>query len=292
MYRGFTDAVLDIFNVSNVLVDTCVFENNSNNGSGNDPFRGNAGAIAIGYSNMTSVSEYNIIIKNSMFIDNTALTNRTTDEVLIQKIFSGRGGAVALYLPTPNSTAVFTSESNCFVNNRAASAGGAIYAHLSGDYNNVTLYVKNSNFTGNIASDGAGVEFTYDLDKSACVISSCDADNNDCSITDLTATDCQEHVPAKSVIENCYFERNDGQFGGAFKGIQINPFGNNNFITFRNCTFIENCASVGAAAYFQSRYSVADVRMNNSIVMENWYVTCLIATVFNSGIFITLESSM
>ena len=265
-------------------MDNCTFENNSNNGRGNATFRGNAGAIAIGYSddskgdskddNSTdadSVDAYTIIIKNSTFINNTANTNRSTDEVLIQKLFAGRGGAIALYLPTPNSIVRFTSESNCFMNNRVTAAGGAIYAHLSGDFADVTLHVKDCNFTGNDAPDGAGIEFTYDLNKSACIISSCDIDNNtECS--SAPTTDCPRHVPATSIIENCNFVGNNGSFGGAFKGIQINPFGNNNIINFKNCTFINNTASVGAAAYFQSRYSVADVRMNDSIHMENWYV--------------------
>ena len=270
---------MDIFDVSNVLVDNCTFENNSNNGSGSAPFRGNAGAIAVGYYNYSSddnstdadsIANYTIIIKNSMFINNTGNTNRPTDEVLIQKVFAGRGGAIALYIPTPNSIVKFTSESNCFMNNRASSAGGAIYAHLSGDLANVTLHVKDCDFTGNMAPDGAGVEFTYNLNMSACVISSCDRNNADCS--DASTTDCPPNVPANSIIENCRFIENNGSFGGAFKGIQINPFGNNNLIKFRNCVFINNTASVGAGAYFQSRYSVADVRMSDSIQMENWYV--------------------
>lgn len=267
----FTDTVLDIFNVTNVTVDTCTFKNNSNNGSGDATFRGNAGAIAIGYSNNSKLTnESNIVIKNSKFMDNVAVHSRPTDEVLINKIFSGRGGAIALYVPSPNSTVKFTSESNCFHNNNASSAGGAIYAHLSGSYADVTLHVKNCNFTRNKAQDGAGVEFTYDLAKSACVIPSCDADDyNSCPRTN---SECPYYVPAKSIIEDCHFERNHGDFGGAFKGIQINPFGNNNLITFKNCTFVNNMASVGAGAYFQSRYSVADVRMNDSIKIINWYV--------------------
>lgn len=252
--------------MTNVTVDNCTFENNYNFGSGTAPFRGNAGAIAVGYPDeINPFLDANIIINNSMFINNNATTNKGTDDVLIKKIFSGRGGAIALYLPTPNSTVRFTSESNCFTGNIASSAGGGIYAHLSGDFADVTLHVKDSNFTRNEAQDGAGLEFTYDLDKSACVIPSCDMDDIECS------PNCQKYVPANSTIENCHFIENDGDFGGAFKGIQINPFGNNNFITFKNCTFINNTASVGAGAYFQSRYSVADVRMSDSIKMENWY---------------------
>ena len=270
--RGFTDTVLDIFDVSNVLVDNCTFVNNSNDGGGNASFRGNAGAIAIGYSNDSTYADamddvYTIVIRNSTFINNTAKTSRPTDEVLIQKIFSGRGGAVALYLPTPNSNVTFTSESNCFMNNRASSAGGAIYAHLSGDFANVMLHVKDCNFTGNVAQDGAGVEFTYDLNKSTCT--TCDINDPEC--LDASTTGCPDQ-PANSIIEDCRFIDNNGSFGGAFKGIQINPFGNNNLIKFKNCEFTKNYASVGAAAYFQSRYSVADVRMSNSIQMENWYV--------------------
>lgn len=281
--RNFTDTVLDIFNVGNVLVDNCTFENNFNNGSGSTPFRGNAGAIAIGFSNVSDadidITEYtNIAITNSMFINNTANTSRTTDDVLMGKIFSGRGGAIALYITSPDNVNVsvqFTSKFNHFISNNATSAGGAIYAHLSGNYTNVTLHVEDCNFTGNDAPDGAGIEFTYDLGKSACVISSCDIDNViDCSPTMSPTLSCPSYVPAKSIVKNCYFERNHGGFGGAFKGIQINPFGNNNFITFEDCTFVNNIADVGAAAYFQSRYSVADVRMNNSIRMENWYVAC------------------
>lgn len=279
MCRGFNDSVLDIFNVLNVTVDNCTFMDNHNNGSGEEPFRGNAGAIAVGYPNCSNCSSgldslldnttsANIIIINSMFFNNSAHTDRSTDQVLIQKMFAGRGGTIALYLPTPESVVRFTSESNCFENNSASSAGGAIYAHLSGDYANVTLHVKKCNFTGNKAPDGAGVEFTYNLDKSACVIASCEIDNENCTSSSV----CDPYIPAKSIIEDCNFERNAGFFGGAFKGIQINPFGNNNMIKFKSCKFINNAASVGAGAYFQSRYSVADVRMSNAIQMEDWYV--------------------
>ena len=288
MCRGFTDSVLDIFNVLNVTVDHCTFVNNHNNGNRDEPFRGNAGAIAVGYSSCSNCSSLllnsstsaNIIIKNSMFISNSAWTNRSTDQVLIQKVFAGRGGAIALYLPTPESIVRFTSELNCFENNSASSAGGAIYAHLSGDLANVTLDIKECNFTGNKAPDGAGVEFTYNLDRSACVITSCEIDNDDCTSSSV----CNRHIPANSIIEDCHFVRNVGEFGGAFKGIQINPFGNNNMIKFKNCTFINNSASVGAGAYFQSRYSVADVRMSSAIQMENWYVSiCCI------GIYVCLH---
>ena len=275
---GFTDTVLDIFNVLNVTVDNCTFVNNRNNGSGDVPFRGNAGAIAVGYSNCSNCSSgaeslldantsANIIIKNSTFINNSAWSNRSTDQVLIQKQFAGRGGAIALYLSSPNSTVIFTSEFCRFENNSASSAGGAIYAHLSGDYADVTLNVKDCNLTGNNAPDGAGLEFTYDLGKSACKINSCEIDDDECT----ASSDCGWYVPAKSNIEHCKFDRNCGIFGGAFKGIQVNPFGNNNVIKFKNCTFINNNASVGAGAYFQSRYSVADVRMSNAIQMEDWY---------------------
>ena len=292
MCRGFDDSVLDIFDVANVTVDNCTFENNSKNGSGFEPFRGNAGAIAVGYSNYSrngscsdtdcmanclvddsAYESYHVTITNSRFINNSASSDTPTDKVLIQKIFSGRGGAVALYLPTPCSIVRFLSESNFFMNNKASSAGGAIYAHLSGDYADITLHVKDCNFTENKAKDGAGIEFTYDLKKSTCMVSSsCAVDDIECSFKEVSTTDCQKCAPANSTIENCTFTANEGEFGGAFKGIQINPFGNNNLITFKNCTFINNTASVGAGAYFQSRYSVADVRMNNSIQMENWYV--------------------
>ena len=295
LYRGFNDSVLDIFNVSNVMVDNCTFENNFKNGSGTKPFRGNAGAIAVGYSNCSrdgncsdinrnanclvdnsTYESYSIIIRNSMFINNSARSDTPTDKVLIQKIFSGRGGAVALYLPTPYSKVRFLSESNFFMNNEASSAGGGIYAHLSGDYADVTLHVKDCNFIENKAKDGAGIEFTYDLRRSTCMASgSCEIDDIKCSFQEASTVDCENYFPANSIIENCSFTANDGDFGGAFKGIQINPFGNNNLIRFKNCTFINNTASVGAGAYFQSRYSVADVRMNNSIQMENWYVSML-----------------
>jgi len=275
-YSGFTDTVLDIFNVTNITVDTCVFKNNFNNGSGNASFRGNAGAIAIGYSNESSLTnEVNITIRNSTFINNTAITDKSTDEVLMQKVFAGRGGAIALYIPSPNSTVWFMSECNHFIDNCAEAAGGGIYAHLSGNYADVTLHVRNCCFIGNKAQDGAGIEFTYDLNNSSCVIPNdnfigqCAVDGTDCL---SSVPECPRYIPAKSIIEYCHFEENRGGFGGAFKGIQINPFGNNNLITFKNCTFMNNIANVGAGAYFQSRYSVADVKMNNSIQMENWYV--------------------
>lgn len=289
--RYFSATVLDVYNVQNLMVDSCSFTDNINNFLVNEstitPFRGNAGAIAVGYPNDTQLVPYNtssIIVTRSQFVNNSALSDISTDAVLINKTFAARGGAIALYLPTPNLTVYFMSEDSHYEKNNASSAGGGIYAHLSGDYSNVTLHLNNCKFIENYADDGAGVEFTYDLSKSACSVvgssvGECSADEED---SDGTCTTCSSAatpvvgenfcIPATSIIENCYFERNEGNFGGAFKGIQINPFGNNNFITFKNCTFLENTAQVGAGAYFQSRYSVADVKMADAIKIEDWYV--------------------
>jgi len=287
--RYFTATVLDVYNVQNLMVNNCTFMDNVNNVTVDEtpiipPFRGNAGAIAVGFPSNTTL-EYNtssIIVTSSVFVNNSAFSDISTDTVLINKTFAGRGGAIALYLPTPNHTVIFLTENSYYERNNASSAGGGIYAHLSGDYANVTLLVKNCHFIGNDAPDGAGVEFTYDLSKSACAVvgnsvGECFADEEDfdgtCSTCSSAATPLEGDsicIPATSIIEDCYFERNKGNFGGAFKGIQINPFGNNNLITFRNCTFVNNTAQVGAGAYFQSRYSVADVKMGDAIKIENW----------------------
>ena len=280
-----------MYNVQNLMVDGCTFCDNVNNITVNEttiitPFRGNAGAIAVGFhpNNTLEYNSSSIIVTGSTFINNSAFSDISTDAVLINKTFAGRGGAIALYLPTHNLTVNFMSENSYYERNNATSAGGGIYAHLSGDYANVTLHLKNCRFIENYAPDGAGVEFTYDLSKSACAVvgnsvGDCSADEEDsdgtCGACSSAATPLEGDIiciPTTSIIEDCHFEQNDGNFGGAFKGIQINPFGNNNRITFRNCTFVNNTAQVGAGAYFQSRYSVADVKMEDAIKIENWYV--------------------
>ena len=297
-----------MYNVQNLTVENCTFMDNVNNVTVDEtiiipPFRGNAGAIAVGFP-PNGTLEHNtssINITGSRFVNNSAFSDISTDTVLINKTFAGRGGAIALYLPTPNLTVNFLTEYSHYEKNNASSAGGGIYAHLSGDFANVTLHVKNCHFIENYAPDGAGVEFTYDLSKSACAVvgnsvGECSADeeedsNGMCGACSSAATPLEGNsvcIPATSIIENCSFEGNVGNFGGAFKGIQINPFGNNNKITFKNCNFTNNTAQVGAGAYFQSRYSVADVKMEDAIKIENWYVLLLLNCTCN----ITLCSYM
>ena len=162
---------------------------------------------------------------------------------------------MACYFAAAGLKINFVVERCVFEGNRAQDSGGGIYINLSGvngAYANMTF--RESNFTGNFAiSDGGAIEVTFDTTESV-------------------------HSPNFLLVQDCYFTRNRGNYGGALKPIQISSQGNLNRIRVERSTFQENRAQVGAVMHLESFFAglgtAVHVDQNpDRIVIEDWYVS-------------------
>ena len=173
-FRNFTDAALEIYNCKKVLISDSLFVNNSGRGTRKVPFRGNTGAVSIGYfefSSTTSAGQHctdndiiNITVLNSTFRDNAAnadgSNHRSTSHAFFRGILTGRAGGLGVFINESNCNANITVSDCTFEGNFAKSFGGGLYFVYSG---NTSLrraqfkgYVLNSTFIRNSAGFGAG----------------------------------------------------------------------------------------------------------------------------------------
>ena len=100
MCRYFTEAVLDIFNCDYIIINNTLFEHNTGSGIDQISYRGNSGAVAIGYNNLTSNTFQEIEVSNSIFFNNSANANasfQTSTDIYTNYVYTGRGGALAVY---------------------------------------------------------------------------------------------------------------------------------------------------------------------------------------------------
>lgn len=242
---------MEIYDTPSVTVTNCMFTNNTSNGIGNIRNSGNAGALSIGFNEtFNTASSPQILIQDSTFVNNTATiigNCRSVSTVLFSKIYSQRGGAVAGYFAAAGLQLEITIQGCSFTNNTAKDSGGGVYINLSGgDGASTSVTFTNNRFVGNCAVDGGAIETTFDSPESVM-------------------------HPSHLVVENCTFEENEGQFGGAIKAVQINAQGNLNHVRVERCNFTENMADVGAAMHLQSLAAELFVHMDmDRIVVEDW----------------------
>ena len=238
---------------------SCIFSNNTSLGIANRTYSGNAGGMAIGYdenfNNEPDYHPYNIMIIYSIFECNQADANGSADFereaslLLRQRIFKQRGGGIALYFGTKNTSVHVEILQSSFIGNYAKSAGGGLYILLEGE--NHTITIHDCNFTSNSAYVGAGIEIAYNTD----------------TYDSFSAT---EILPHTAILTDSIFIRNNGEYGGAVSNSQL---GYLNILTVKNCTFMENSGSVGAAIYLQLFSSVLSFSPERKIVIEDWYVS-------------------
>ena len=157
-FRNFIQGALDIYNCLMVAVSSCLFESNGPAAVvKTDNFRGHSGGLSLAYSSLAGSPRFSI--RDCNFSNNTAdpssLGNqRTTAQAFSQRIFTGRGGGLAILIS--GTDPVTGSVENCvFTDNRAKSFGGGLYTVQSG-LSNHTINVNDSLFTGNSAGTGAG----------------------------------------------------------------------------------------------------------------------------------------
>ena len=196
--RIFSEAVLDIFNSGEVVIVGCIFFNNSGTGISRTSFRGNTGAVAIGFNHLDLAPQYGdprVLVSFCNFTGNSATGRsfvRSTDDVFTSRIFSGRGGGLAIYIN--DSSYNFTSRvyDSIFVDNYARSYGGGLFmVNFGGDGTTQnTFLVRRCVFRGNQGEEGGGGLFMG------------------------FASMGLDSAPNTGIISDCSFSENSGKFGG------------------------------------------------------------------------------
>ena len=157
-YRYFAEAVFDIHNSIHVTVFNCSFLHNRGTGVIQEPFRGNTGALSITYNNMSlSASNPNITVTSCNFTNNSALdtVNRSSDQVFSSYIFTGRGGAMAVFVHENHSNITTYVRGCIFGHNVARSYAGSVYVLFTGRGSHLGV-VDSCHFMNNSAQVGGG----------------------------------------------------------------------------------------------------------------------------------------
>lgn len=155
-FRHFTEAVLEIHNCINVSIIGTQFFNNTGHGMIHESFRGNTGCLSISYHSMdVTLTDATVYVHNCEFVNNTAYVNvnfATPESILTRRVYTGRGGAVGLFVSENNFT-VTTVMTDChFLYNQADAYGGAVYIVHRG-------YAPHEATIGNTMFSKNGVKF-------------------------------------------------------------------------------------------------------------------------------------
>lgn len=146
-----------------MTVFNCSFFHNRGTGVIQEPYRGNTGALAITYNLMSSfASNPNITVTSCNFINNSALATvnfRSSNQVFGSGIFTGRGGAMAVFVREHYFNITAYVYDCYFENNMARSYAGSIYFLLTGRGSHYGV-TDSCRYVNNLAQQGgAGVVF-------------------------------------------------------------------------------------------------------------------------------------
>lgn len=244
---------LDIYNCPIICIRDSSFVNGTSRGYKNESFSGNAGGIAIGYSQayrfQGTTYTPKITVSRCLFSNNSARASGeyrfSVLEVLSRKVYNQRGGAVAFYFGTQDYGGDVRIEDSQFDGNEAEDSGGGVYMFLGGLNSAHNVSISNTGFSRNRAQDGGGLEITH---------SNADSVRN----------------PNSILVTNCTFDGNWGNFGGGYKNIQLNDQSNSNHLLMERTVFSNNQANVGAGIYLQAVVTVIKSTLERRITMEDW----------------------
>ena len=164
--RYFTEAVLDVYNCQSTSLTNSSFLDNTGSGISNSSYRGNTGAVSIGFNNVPAdISSPNVRVSGCNFTNNSATARsvfRTSNQAAASQIFSGRGGALGVFINESlyNISVVI---SDCRLKqNYARSFGGSMYLILSGFNTQHTINIDRTQVVSNVAVfGGGGVHISY-----------------------------------------------------------------------------------------------------------------------------------
>ena len=194
--RNHSEAVFDIFNCANIFINNSMFTNNRGTGISRTSFRANTGAVSIGFNNInTDVLHPLITISGCKFVSNRATAPlrsfRTTSSAFFNRVFTGRGGGLGIFVNESIHNITGTISDNAFVGNFARSFGGGLYIVVFGDNTQNLLLVERNVFEDNLAIlGGGGFIMTF-------------------------FSNGIEDTPHQTNITDCFFSGNSGESGGA-----------------------------------------------------------------------------
>ena len=185
MHRYFSEAALDVFNCKDILFNSTVLEHNRGTGIDTVKYRGNSGGVAFGYNMPENIAKPILRVTNSTFRNNSAIaesTFHTSSQTVLGRIYTGRGGSMAVYSNASHHNISVTISNCVYENNFARSYGGGLYLGLSekidAGYSQNDVLIEGTNFTSNTAGFGGG----------AFVLFYPEATINDCNLTNNSAT--------------------------------------------------------------------------------------------------------
>jgi len=247
------EGAVNIYNCPNVNITNCTFEYNNSTGEFSlDRFQGSSGGLSIGFYDgreSPPTDSINIIVDSCRFISNnsTALGSdvHTATNLLRTNIVTGRGGGMSITLNT--KLVVFSTVTNNYYENNWGSvyAGGLYFLILDVKKNQTHLF-KNNYYLRNQAGTTSG-GMLYGLVgkvRSTIFVS----------------------------VMNDYYQENSAPLAGAVRFQR--PTGNQgNFLTYNNCTFVNNSAMESGAAIGISKTQFFNFNQKSvPISIINWYV--------------------
>ena len=191
------------------------------------------------------LSEAQIIINDCYFVNNSANTNDAGNTRPTLFKANGHGGAVLIRLAQVEFADIDISDCY-FVNNQAEVDGGAVYFSLSENFSSSSVRLSNNKFIGNkVESSGGAVSlnsFSFSFNNTF-------------------------------VVEDCQFERNSANAGGAFSialyDTSIDSIQWPDTASFINCDFHDNLAlNEGSAVGLFSLVHVDEVGF--PVNFTNW----------------------
>jgi len=247
----FSEAVFDLFNCLHITIANSTFIENYGSGAILLPFRGNTGAVSIGYNgyNITNIAV--VLVTDSSFVSNQARVKTETFQdstgAFLAGRFTGRGGGLAI-LMNPSSGNLSINVRRCnFSNNYAVSFGGALYMLLTANEQYYQVTIEDSQFINNrVDNGGGGIQLSY------------------------TTAQGLPGYPVTAVIRNCSFIGNKAIIGSGTFFFILSPQ-RYSIATFENCYYYRNEAIETGGAILVSQFAFFEFQeILTSHRMVNW----------------------
>lgn len=217
MHRFFTEAVFDIYNCEQLCITNSSFSHNRGSGVIEEPFRGNTGAVAVGFHNIEEGRKDPIVrVSGSNFTNNTASNFRSSNEALGGGILVGRGGGMGVWMIDQRYNISVLVSGCLFEGNMAEAYAGGLYFLFSGGPSQHSGIVEHTRFLSNHAESGAGAF--------ACV-----------GLSGLTGF---HHT---TEVRDCLIQNNRGNAGAGIY-FSMNEGGRTNLLIVERSVFIGNSA--------------------------------------------------
>ena len=155
--RYFSEAVFDIYNPEHLLISNCSFGDNRGTGVIEEKYRGNTGALAVGFYEMDDgLNNPTVEVRDSNFTNNSASNFRSSNDALGEGILVGRGGGMGVWMGEVRYNITVMITGCLFERNIARAYGGGLYLLHHGNPSHHSGVVEHTQFVSNRANLGAG----------------------------------------------------------------------------------------------------------------------------------------